>query len=80
VIAEAQRRSPMCSGWFLSPQVGISPFGYGFLTNQDSPEQARHMAANLGFMIAEAERHFLVRIRTGVPAGGFGSRIGRIKA
>jgi hypothetical protein len=80
VISEAGRRSPICSGWSFPRQVGISPFGYGFLANLDSPKQAQHMAANSSFMIAEAERSFPVRIRIGVPSDGLGSRLNRIKA
>ena len=38
------------------------------------------MAASSGFMIAEAERRFPVRIRVGVPPDGLGSRLDRIKA
>jgi hypothetical protein len=38
------------------------------------------MVANSGFMIAEAERRFPVRIRVGVPPDGLGSRLDRIKA
>ena len=37
------------------------------------------MAASSGFMIAEAERRFPVRIRVGVPPDGLGSRLDRIK-
>ena len=37
------------------------------------------MAASSGFMIAEAERRFPVRIRIGVPPDGLGSRLDRIK-
>ena len=38
------------------------------------------MAASSGFMIAEAERHFPVRIRIGVPPDGLGFRLDQIKA
>jgi len=38
------------------------------------------MAASSGFMIAEAERRFPVRIRIGVPPDGLGSRLDQIKA
>src|SRR5260370_15099162 len=38
------------------------------------------MAASSGFMIAEAERRFPVRIRIGVPSDGLGSRLDRIKS
>jgi hypothetical protein len=38
------------------------------------------MAASSGFMIAEAERRFPVRIRVGVSPDGLGSRIDQIKA
>ena len=38
------------------------------------------MAASSGFMIAEAERRFPVRIRIGVPPDGFGSHLDQIKA
>ena len=38
------------------------------------------MAASSGFMIAEAERRFPVRIRIGVPSAGLGSRLDQIKA
>src|SRR5215467_14247002 len=38
------------------------------------------MAASSGFMIAEAERRFPVRIRIGVPPAGLGPRLDRIKA
>ena len=38
------------------------------------------MAASSGFMIAEAERRFPVRIRIGVPPDGLGPRLDRIKA
>ena len=38
------------------------------------------MAASSGFMIAEAERRFPVRIRIGVPLDGLGSRLDPIKA
>src|SRR5438132_1337427 len=44
------------------------------------PWQARYMAANSSFMIADAERHFPVRIRIGVPQDGLGSRLDQIKA
>jgi hypothetical protein len=37
------------------------------------------MAASSGFMIAEAERRFPVRIRIRVPAAGLGSRLDQIK-
>ena len=37
------------------------------------------MAASSGFMIAEAERRFPVRIRIGVPPDGLGPRLDRIK-
>jgi hypothetical protein len=37
------------------------------------------MAASSGFMIAEAERRFPVRIRIGIPPDGLGSRLDRIK-
>jgi hypothetical protein len=37
------------------------------------------MATSSGFMIAEAERRFPVRIRIGVPPDGLGSRLDRIK-
>src|SRR5467141_731921 len=37
------------------------------------------MAASSGFMIAEAERRFPVRIRIGIPQDGLGSRLDRIK-
>ena len=37
------------------------------------------MAASSGFMIAEAERRFPVRVRIGVPPDGLGSRLDRIK-
>ena len=37
------------------------------------------MAASSGFMIAEAERRFPVRIRIGVPPDGLGSRLDRIR-
>jgi hypothetical protein len=40
----------------------------------------REMAASSGFMIAEAERRFGVRIRVGVPRDGLGSRLDQIKA
>src|SRR5262249_24685381 len=44
-------------------------------------EQTRNtaMAASSGFMIAEAERRFPVRIRIGVPPDGLGPRLDRIK-
>jgi len=38
------------------------------------------MAASFGFMIAEAERRFPVRIRIRVPPAGLGSRLDQIKA
>jgi hypothetical protein len=38
------------------------------------------MAASSGFMIAEAERRFPVRIRIEVPPAGLGSRLDQIKA
>jgi hypothetical protein len=38
------------------------------------------MAASSGFMIAEAERHFPIRVRIGVPPAGLGPRLDRIKA
>src|SRR6266850_2644628 len=38
------------------------------------------MAPSSGFMIAEAERRFPVRLRIGVPPDGLGSRLDRIKA
>ena len=38
------------------------------------------MAASSGFMIAEAERRFPVRVRIGVPSEGLGPRLDRIKA
>jgi hypothetical protein len=38
------------------------------------------MAANSGFMIAEAERRFPIRVRIGVPPDGLGPRLDRIKA
>jgi len=38
------------------------------------------MATSSGFMIAEAERRFPVRIRIGVPPDGLGSRLDQIKA
>ena len=38
------------------------------------------MAASSGFMIAEAERRFPVRVRIGVPPDGLGPRLDRIKA
>ena len=38
------------------------------------------MAASSGFMIAEAERRFPVRIRIGVPPDGLGPRLDLIKA
>jgi hypothetical protein len=38
------------------------------------------MAASSGFMVAEAERRFPVRIRIGVPPDGLGSRLDQIKA
>ena len=37
------------------------------------------MAASSGFMIAEAERRFPVRVRIGVPPDGLGPRLDRIK-
>ena len=37
------------------------------------------MAASSGFMIADAERRFPVRIRIGVPPDGLGSRLDGIK-
>jgi hypothetical protein len=37
------------------------------------------MAASSGFMIAEAERRFPVRIRIAVPPDGFGPRLDQIK-
>jgi hypothetical protein len=37
------------------------------------------MAASSGFMIAEAERRFPVRIRIAVPPDGLGSRLDTIK-
>jgi hypothetical protein len=58
--------------------------------NLDSPsrvceflgEQKRNisMAASSGFMIAEAERRFPIRVRIGVPPDGLGPRLDRIKA
>ena len=38
------------------------------------------MAASSGFMIAEAERRFPIRVRIGVPPDGLGPRLDRIKA
>ena len=38
------------------------------------------MAASSGFMIAEAERRFPVRVRIGVPPAGLGPRLDLIKA
>ena len=38
------------------------------------------MAASSGFMIAEAERRFPVRIRIGVPPAGLGPRLDQITA
>jgi hypothetical protein len=38
------------------------------------------MAANSSFMIADAERHFPVRIRIGVRQDGLGSPLNQIKA
>jgi len=38
------------------------------------------MAASSGFMIAEAERRFPVRIRIGVRSAGLGGRLDQIKA
>ena len=38
------------------------------------------MAASSGFMIAEAERRFPVRVRIGVPPDGLGHRLDGIKA
>src|SRR5215471_14465972 len=38
------------------------------------------MAASSGFMIAEAERRFPIRVRIGVPPAGLGPRLDRIKA
>ena len=38
------------------------------------------MAANSSCMIADAERHFPVRIRIGVPQDGLGSPLNQIKA
>ena len=37
------------------------------------------MAASSGFMIAEAERRFPIRVRIGVPPAGLGPRLDRIK-
>jgi hypothetical protein len=36
------------------------------------------MAANSKLMVSEAERRFPVRIRIGVPAGGFGERLNQM--
>ena len=38
------------------------------------------MAASSGFLIAEAERRFPVRIRIAVPPAGLGGRLDQIKA
>jgi hypothetical protein len=38
------------------------------------------MAASSGFMIAEAERRFPIRVRIGVPPDGLGPRLDWIKA
>jgi len=67
------RRAALPAETIWTPRVGCAR-----LTGNE--EGTKAMAASSGFLIAEAERRFPVRIRIGVPPDGLGSRLDQIKA